>query len=761
MEKKFTPAVCLAIYSVGILIYALHYSILHSALFLTSVMYFISYGFLSLKYFPKRIHILAPFVSGFVIFFLKIPIVYWDRFDLSVRVNNLLFISLLFSIFLLIKEYHLLGRIVGVFNQQSLKKRLIIIFTTLEIILVLSAVIITEKDVQFTGDEPHYLVISQSLVRDIDLNVYNQYEQHQWKEFLDAKKIGTHGYFGKKGRDHIYSIHLPGVSITLAPLMLFNLKGKAFFILVRAYLGLFASLLAVFIYLISFKLWGKKTLSLFIVCVFSLTTPIFFLSTHIYPEIQVLLLVISALYLLLFSRNKDRILNTTLAGILLGMLLFWGVKYAIYLYLFGLGFFIYFFKKKSFKQATAFLLGPVLFQGLFWTYLYTAYGNFSQLSVYMNESQKADFLNVLLNKISMKMRLEGLLDFFFDQRDGLLLYNPFYLVAFPGFILALSKWKKYKTHIMLAIPGILFFTSYALLTHRGGFCPQARPLAPAVWLFMMFGVIYYIESKNKMFKRIFYKIPLYSLFIIIFQVFHPFSIYQTTTSDNMNRAGLLFQELSNFYVDLPSLLPSFSKVEGNDKYLPNIIFLLVFILLIVFSLVKIKQKRLYGIQAMILLGILILFVLLPQVPHFNPLFISKPDVIPHKLYGASLYPQKRKFREFEIINQQTRIITLSTFIPVNSFIFRFKNNKNVRLNIEIYNFDDPVGHLFVGPLESKMIGLNVFRSKGHGQQFYYRFKVSLKNPETDIDCVTEILPVKKINIEKIIDSGFTSGLLWP
>src|SRR5262245_56753749 len=65
------------------------------------------------------------------------------------------------------------------------------------------------------GDEPHYLIISQSLIKDGDLKIENNYLQRDYREYWggdlrpDYMKRGTDG--------EIYSIHAPGLPVLLLP----------------------------------------------------------------------------------------------------------------------------------------------------------------------------------------------------------------------------------------------------------------------------------------------------------------------------------------------------------------------------------------------------------------------------------------------------------------------------------------------------------------------------------------------------------------
>ncbi len=329
------------------------------------------------------------------------------------------------------------------------------------------------------GDEPHYLALSQSLARDHDLNVFNQYFRGGFKEFLDVEKLAAHGTWGK-GFKRIYSYHLPGVSLTLAPFFFFKLSPPLLYFLLRSFLGLFGALLAVLVYLFGLRLWRSRSLAFFATLVFSLTAPVFFYSFHIFPEVQAMLLVLSALYLLFFKAGGND--NRSLwAGLLLGATIFWGVKYALFIYPFALGFFAYWIWKKKFRPALLLLVFPLLFQALFFYYLYHAYGNFSPNSVYygmLSPAQAGAFYDTILKKITLNMRWETLLDYFFDQRDGLLLYNPFYFFAFPGLLLALKNFKRYRLHLLAALPAAAVRPQPRLFDHPRRLLP-ARALPDA------------------------------------------------------------------------------------------------------------------------------------------------------------------------------------------------------------------------------------------------------------------------------------------
>lgn len=66
-----------------------------------------------------------------------------------------------------------------------------------------------------SGDEPHYLVISQSLWRDGDLRIENNHQRGDYREYFDSE-LEPH-YLTRGSDQEIYSIHPIGISVLMAP----------------------------------------------------------------------------------------------------------------------------------------------------------------------------------------------------------------------------------------------------------------------------------------------------------------------------------------------------------------------------------------------------------------------------------------------------------------------------------------------------------------------------------------------------------------
>ncbi len=65
------------------------------------------------------------------------------------------------------------------------------------------------------GDEPHYLIITQSLLADGDLKIENNHVQEDYRSYFGGRLRPD---FLRRGQDgEIYSIHAPGLSVLLMP----------------------------------------------------------------------------------------------------------------------------------------------------------------------------------------------------------------------------------------------------------------------------------------------------------------------------------------------------------------------------------------------------------------------------------------------------------------------------------------------------------------------------------------------------------------
>ena len=65
------------------------------------------------------------------------------------------------------------------------------------------------------GDEPHYLIIAQSLLADGDLQIENNHQRGEYRRFFGGNLRPDFLRRGQNGA--IYSIHAPGLPVVMLP----------------------------------------------------------------------------------------------------------------------------------------------------------------------------------------------------------------------------------------------------------------------------------------------------------------------------------------------------------------------------------------------------------------------------------------------------------------------------------------------------------------------------------------------------------------
>lgn len=494
-----------------------------------------------------------------------------------------------------------------VYREKRLKLTLIRVLLLSFLLTTYS--VFSMRNLEFSGDEPHYLLLTKSILQDGDLNVKNQFLEKQWKEFYikENVKLLPHAHAVKGGW---YSIHLPGLSYALIPIYLatrpFPVEIKK--ILIRLGFSLYGLLFLLVLFHFLRREFGKDV-ALKSLSIVALTVPAFPFFFHLFPEIPAALLTISSLYIVLYKKNWW----LPVAGILSGLLIWFGVKYFIYTLVIALAGIIIRKKESIFLIFSQFL--PV---APFFAYLKAHYGSFSMLSVYygiLTPEKKVELIKLIIYKIPLDLRIGSFFDYFLDQRDGLLPYAP---VAIFALVALMRYWRKRPALLSLAF-FLPFIFNYGWQTHRGGYCPPARPLASLAWTIAVGYALFMSSAKNKNLKFLFWGSFSLSLLLTFLLSSNPYAYYGPTTHEITNRVGLLFHRLSTPLFYLPDLLPSFLKHPSKPitKWLPNyvwIIMLAVFVVLI-FRLIERKEKRDYRvIIAGVLFALLIPFFVLPEIP---------------------------------------------------------------------------------------------------------------------------------------------------
>jgi len=520
------------------------------------------------------------------------------------------------------------GRLQLWFASRSRRQKILILFLISFFLYGLGAFIIQQRGITFSGDEPHYLIIAHSLVFDHDFDLANNYEQKDYQHFLGSRVIiQPHTVPGAQANSRL-SFHSPGVSFLVIPFywLGFRLGGWAFPLILRLAMALWGGLLSIQLFLLAKDKGWSDSIALRLWVIFSFTVPIYFYSIHLYPEI-IAALISLAIFRWFARSQRLSSPKLILAGLLLSFLLwFHSLKYLFIILPLLLYATVKILRKKSWPQDLFLFFGPVVIgSGAYFWFQKTLYSSFNPTAVSwqgtMDLRQSLSFLQNILFNIPFRFRLETLIGYFFDQRDGLLLYAPVYLLAFVGLILMLRERSRFAWLLLfLTWP---YFLNSAFLTQRAGYAPQARPLVASFWGLALFLGYFLLRCEKKYLKELTTITLFYSLLATALLIFYPVNLYQETTAGTTERAGGFFYLLSHLHFSWPSILPSFLKIE-NSHWLPNYIWIALFLGFLVLTQWRFDLRIRLGSKMKLILvsgclfGLLFWFVYYPRLVLTHP-----------------------------------------------------------------------------------------------------------------------------------------------
>jgi hypothetical protein len=340
--------------------------------------------------------------------------------------------------------------------------------------------------VRLEGDEPHYLVITHSLLVDRDLKIDNNHERRDYVEFIDGELRPDYLRRGKNGA--IYSVHAPGLPVLLLPG--YALAGPRGAVLVMCLLAAFGAL-AVFDVAM---LLGGPAIALLTWASVSLTVPFLPHAWMLYPEI-VCAVVVAWAVLWLAAPLPTRPWPWIARGAILAALPWLHTKFVVFLPVLVAVLVVRF---RARRQDTAALLAPIVLSTAGWlVFFYVLYGTIDPQAPYANYSnQYVRFENIP----------RSLLGLLIDQKFGLLIYSPVYLLAAGGMWFLLRD----RQHRALGAALTIVAVPYLISSGRfymwwGGAGAPARFLVPvlpllapaiAVWLAKASGRLRLATSVN-------------------------------------------------------------------------------------------------------------------------------------------------------------------------------------------------------------------------------------------------------------------------
>jgi hypothetical protein len=321
------------------------------------------------------------------------------------------------------------------------------------------------------GDEPHYLVISQSLLKDGDLKIENNHRDRDYATYFEGQLPPD---FRVRGRDQeIYSIHAPGVPALVAPAFaVAGYGGVVFFLLLISAAG---SALA---WHLAWVVTGRSDAAWFGWAAVTLSSTWIFHSFAVYPDGVGAVIVLTGAWALVRAEREaadehHSIVPWVWHGAALALLPWLHTRFAVIAG--GVGALVLLRMarlRNAPAKAFAFLAVPAVSCTAWLAYFIAIYGTPDPSVPYGREEGSLAFVP------------DGLAGLLFDQRFGLMAYAPVLLFAFIGIAImaARARWRRHAVELLFVlVPYLVVVTSVAMWW--GGRSAPARFFVPVLlWM---------------------------------------------------------------------------------------------------------------------------------------------------------------------------------------------------------------------------------------------------------------------------------------
>lgn len=332
------------------------------------------------------------------------------------------------------------------------------LFLTLAAIYAFSMDIRATRGASITGDEPFYLLTTQSLLADRDLDLRNQYEARSYEEFFDHPDgLWRQSVPADDGR--LLSPHNPGLSVLVTPgFVLAGLVG------VQVQLMLIAAIALTLAFVLTDRLTGQRAVSWLVTLAVGAGAVAFIHSTEIYPEFPAALALVLSL-LVVTAKPRLGVLDAVWVAALLSAMCWMGVKYAP-LTLLVAGCFLL----RADRQGRFALLGlGAVSASLFaWFHLRT-FGGLTPYSVNLVYAGQST-TELFGEHVAFSDRIYRLWGLFVDRRFGIGRWEPLFLLVAPGLVL-LAKGASLQRLILGLIVAQILIATFVVITMMGWWFP--------------------------------------------------------------------------------------------------------------------------------------------------------------------------------------------------------------------------------------------------------------------------------------------------
>lgn len=375
-----------------------------------------------------------------------------------------------------------------------------------------------------TGDQPYYLMDTLSLVQDGDIELSNNYANHDEDKFYSLAPHPS-GFVGMNAiypltpqmimstarpESEIYSYHLPGLPVLLAPAWFVGSLFQLWWPATIVFMCVLGSLLATNIFLLAYETTGNIKVAWAVWGALAFSSPIMSYSYLIFTELPVGLVAIYAFRRLVIGWRDNGPVRLALIGACIGFIPWLALRCApisVGLFLFavvqwyrstpsarlrGLHFVT---RMEVMRRMVVRRAGPMMVRAfcffapiLVMGGLMVAYNLFLFNSVLPVTEERGGSGEGMLylpwqGEYELRQFINGAFGLMFSQNFGLLLFTPVYLLAVVGIFAMFRGGSARSKHILrwAAIVGLPYFGLMASYSHWGGdWCPPARYMTSLV-----------------------------------------------------------------------------------------------------------------------------------------------------------------------------------------------------------------------------------------------------------------------------------------
>jgi hypothetical protein len=398
----------------------------------------------------------------------------------------------------------------------------------------LTALIYVGLGILPTGDEPHYLIISQTLLKYHSLNMMLDYTHRDYLQFYPIP-IDPHVTYNEHRQ--LLPLHSIGAPLLwLLPFALLGRLGAVWFI------ALVTVLVILTLYRLLRLLEISETVSFRVCLAYAVASP-FYIYAHLsFVEPIGALACVYGVRVLLQEKLSWR--ELTASSILLGILPWVHIRLALleiplfFLLLYRI-YRLYRFRR--WQYYVAYLLPVVVLFVALEIYSYQVWGTLNPAANQINGNSKPFEVVPFMGMVGM----------LFDQEHGILPNFPIFLFLLLGILLTLKR-RFVGYHLLVLLVSLPYIVACTSFRHwSGGWCPPGRFILVLLPLYAFY-LAYALEHMDTAWSRVIWKVSFWYGFIYcVLSLLPPHNGF--TAEDGAN-STLAFLQIANYH--LTDLLPS-------------------------------------------------------------------------------------------------------------------------------------------------------------------------------------------------------------